>query len=191
MPTVTEEQKKELNRLLELKKQQEAKQLDAQTQLELDKLNKKYQHYAQAKSDELEADLNNTAPSQSVVVKSRVMEDIIDDYNKQFGNKPGYKKPETKDGMTKFEFESQQQAGDFMLAQAQKNRAFNVYDMQMRLIARSTGDGKLYHPDGTEFKSGDAWKPQPGVSNQNFLGSNQPKRDSNCNDQTSSPSPTR
>lgn len=178
MPSLTEEQKRELTRLIELKKLEEAAKLSTEEEEERKKLNQRYPDYALLKADELETELNNTAPTPSIAVKGSDIELIIDDYKKQFEGQPGYKEPETKDGMTKLYFETEDQANDFMLAQAQKNRSFQVFDSQMRLIAYSKGEGRLHHPDGSEFKKGDARKPQAGVSNQRFMPPKQPSPES-------------
>jgi hypothetical protein len=169
MQAKSEKDKQEdLKRLLELKKEAEISSLNREKQALLDELNSKYAEYALLNADALEANLKHIPTLRPVSVQSKEIDSIIDDYDKQFAGRPGYKKPETKNGMTVLCFDNEMDAGNFFLTQAQKGRGFRVYDAQMRLIAYSKGDGTLYHANGEVFKTGDSFKPLPGVSNQNF-----------------------
>ena len=185
------EKQEDLKQLIELKKEAEISSLNKEKQVLLDELNSKYTEYALLNAAALEASLKNTPTLRPVSVQSKEIDAIVDDYNKQFAGLPGYKEPETKNGMTVLHFANEMEAGAFFLTQAQKGRGFRVYDAQMRLIAYSKGDGTLYHANGDVFKAGDSFKPLPGVSNQDFqVPKNEPEQEKPVSNSPTSFSPT-
>ncbi len=147
---------KELERLLELKKKQETLQvLNQKDMQEKMKLESKYMHFLQMNSQQMEEELKKKGPVQSVEVESKDLDPIVEDYIKQFGKQSWYRKPETTDGRTNLTFPSQEEAGNFFKAQAEKNRSFIIVDDKTnKVIAYSNGDGKLYNGNDSVYNGG-------------------------------------
>lgn len=91
----------------------------------------------------------------SITFKSTALDSIIEAYESKYSKLPAYQAPERRDGGVKLFFVSEEEAVSFALEQAKANHRFEMFDSQRRLIAYSNGDGKLYHPNKTEFKPGD------------------------------------
>lgn len=166
MPGIKE--KKELARLLELKKMQDDKKfLDSVLQNELDELNKKYTNDA-ALSD-VDAEKKRTPTPTSVTFQNKGdLEVIIQSYIDQFSNNPGYKPPLTKNGMTTLFFASEEEAVNFAITQAAAGRKFQIVDDKHCILAYSNGDGKFYHANNKVFNKGESFvepvipvKPEP------------------------------
>lgn len=166
----------ELERLLALKKMQEElrtqkKELDELQLHEKTTLDRKYKQFAsltsQAMKEQLDQQLqvSATLSTKKATVKSDELDLMLEDYNNLYpeercSKEPWYKKPEMKDGKMELAFPSEKAMTDFFEDQSSKNRAFMVVDAQTnKVMAYSNGDGKLYHGNGTEFKSGDKLTP--------------------------------
>ena len=181
----------ELAELLELKKRAASAALEAEAQARLNQLNILYAAYAKMDAEQMEADLKKKQSETSVSIpNSRDHDLIIQDYQNQFSCKPGYKAPETKNGYTELCFASETEAGDFLQDQAAKGRSFGIYreyDGQMRAVAYSNGDGKLYHANGTVYKPGDSFVPVEGAAKDRFQ---LPREDKSEPKPSNAPTPT-
>ena len=150
-------QQEELKKLLELKKQQEELQVLNQDQMqELMKLEMKYNKFLQMTSQQMEEELKKSGPVKEVNVNSKSLDQIIEDYKKLYGKERWYKEPEIKNEKTALTFPSQEAAGNFFKDQAEKNRSFIIVDIATnKVLAYSSGDGKLYNGNGSFYKGGD------------------------------------
>lgn len=92
---------------------------------------------------------------------------IIDDFKEQF---PDHKEPvANEDGSVDLPFKSREDSMNFLMSQANKKHEFMVIDPRTNTLkAYSNGDGKLYHSNGNEVKSGDKLEPS-NVKVEDFL----------------------
>ena len=110
-----------------------------------------------------------TAESGDFLIQSddhEALDSVMADYMKMFRTSPdgaypsGYAEPKKdKDGLIHLSFPTDELCISFLMQQAEKNRAFVVMDDNRHVLAYSKGDGHLCHPDGTQFKPGDAFQP--------------------------------
>lgn len=143
---------RDLVRLVELKKQQEAKKsLDEKTLSELHALLKKYPHLSNLSSSALQATV--------LLIDGQVfIKQMIHDYHKKFSNTPGYEEPNIHHEKAFFKFATLEEAHTFFLEQAENNRIFTIIDaVSNTIVAYANGDGKLYHSDGKEFAAQDTF----------------------------------
>ncbi len=94
------------------------------------------------------------------------LDSVMADYMKMFKTRPdgpylpGYAEPKKdKDGVVHLSFPTKETCISFLMQQAEKNRPFIFIDKNRHVLAYSNGDGHLCHPDGTQFKTGDAFQP--------------------------------
>lgn len=166
---MTPEYRQAIKRMIELQKQQDEKTLRDQKDLEeLKKLKEQYKDYKDFKSyKEMQEHFEQEEKkeeSEDLKVFGEHMNLVVKDFKAAFKDKAGYKDPVQEDGKTKLTFPSKADAVAFMMAQASKNRAFEVYDLKTnQLVAYSDGTGKLFHPPkpgGAEFKKGEDFTPE-------------------------------
>lgn len=158
---LTEDQKVELKRLLELRKKQDKDAAELKEMNDLNALHKKQNVSNVALEEELTESASN--PMSLSFKNKGDLELIIEAYNKKYSNLPPYSndnpnfKPhdESKNGITTLFFESEAEAVDFAIEQAALGRMFEIMDDKMCVLAYSNGDGKLYHADAKVFEKGD------------------------------------
>lgn len=148
---LTEDEKKELKRLLELREKQKD---DAELE-EMNKLNAIYDHENSLSNEQLQEQLDD--PTSLTFQSKGDLELIIQAYTAKFSNNPGFKPHETKNGMTTLFFATEAEAVDFAIAQALAGLKFQIVDEKHCVLAYSNGDGKLYHADKSEFIKGESF----------------------------------
>ena len=118
------------------------------------KLQLKYNQYIDLTSQQIEEQERNPV---KVSAKSDSMDQIVADYKKLYSKESWYQEPKVSSGdKVELAFDSIETATDFFLEQSKQNRPFAIIDGQTnKVMAYSTGDGKMYHSDGREFKNGD------------------------------------
>ncbi|MBI2785890.1 MAG: hypothetical protein HYX60_06140 [Legionella longbeachae] len=101
--------------------------------------------------------------SQNTTIQSDSNDKISKKYQEKFKNDSWYKdNPPKKEenGNLNLSFKSEEDMAKFSQDLAQENESFIMVDSKTnKVIAYANGDGKLYHPDGEEFKKGDKFKP--------------------------------
>ncbi|RUR21738.1 type IV secretion protein Dot [Legionella qingyii] len=152
-----EEVKKEVERLLSLKKKQEElgvlNQKDMQEKM---KLENKHKEFLQMSSQQMEHELTKKGSMKKVGVEGDDLKLIIEDYKRKYGEQSWYKEPEEKDGKVTLTFPSQEEVGIFFEAQARENRSFIIVDNKTNeVIAYSNGDGNLYNGNGSVYEGGE------------------------------------
>ena len=151
-----EELKKDIQRLLDLKKKQEElgvlNQKDMQEKM---KLETRHKEFLQMSSQQMEEELKKKGLMKKVGVESEDSKLILEDYKRKYGEESWYKEPEEKDGKTTLTFPSEEEVGIFFGEQAKANRSFILVDHETKkVIAYSNGDGTLYNGNGSVYEGG-------------------------------------
>ncbi|QMT59410.1 type IV secretion protein Dot [Legionella sp. PC997] len=165
MSSKQEELKKEIQRLLDLKKKQEdlgvLNQNDMQEKM---KLETKHKEFLQMSSQQMEEELKKGF-MKKIGVESEDSKLILEDYKRKYSEQSWYKEPEEKNGKLTLSFPSEEEVGVFFGAQAKANRSFILVNEKNEVLAYSNGDGTLYNGNGSVYEGG------------KFQSSNQPLSD--------------
>ncbi|MCW8444530.1 type IV secretion protein Dot [Fluoribacter gormanii] len=148
--------KKDVERLLNLKKKQEElgvlNQKDMQEKMELEN---KHKEFLQMNSQQMEQELKKKGSMKKVGVEGEDLKLIIEDYKRKYGEQSWYKEPEEQDGKVTLTFPSEEEVGIFFEGQARDNRSFIIVDNKTNeVIAYSNGDGNLYNGNGSVYEGG-------------------------------------
>lgn len=145
----------ELQRLLELKKQEELNQADLQERM---KLEMKHKEFIKLSYEEMEAKLK-APPTEQLKVSGKSVDPIMAAYNEIYAEEEWYEEPKVEGNTVLLKFPTPEEAGKFFMKQSENGHIFLISDPKTnKVMAYSNGDGQLYHGDGQVFKAGEALK---------------------------------
>ncbi|KTD75626.1 hypothetical protein [Legionella waltersii] len=147
--------KKEIDRLLELKKKQEQSELEILVKQELLRLQGRYWQFATMNAKQMEKELQEKGYPSEIQVKSKQIGSIVDDYKEKYSKESWYKEPQIEEGKTNLVFPSDEEVGNFFKDQAQNHKCFIIIDgATNKVLAYSNGDGVLYNGNKTVYNGG-------------------------------------